>query len=101
MAKFDSDEAPRSKVVSLAEAIEYLLKRGTVCADSCNSTHIAAVINQMRGVIWLFTGDDPGFHNIKTFEDVLKALGVPFVRDADGMVWWGDDYEKRKASADA
>ncbi len=92
-----SEAALRVRTVSRWDAVEFINKRALVCGESCNSTHIAGVVNQIRGVIWLMTGTDPGFHSLRTFSDAMRAMDVPIVEVGDGeakMVFYGDDAQQ-------
>ena len=57
----------------IKKLLEFCIERGEACSESCNSHHINAVINQMRGAIWFVTGDDPGseFDDLKDIADIL------------------------------
>jgi len=102
-AKLDNDAALRARTVSLHDAIEFIAQRGDVATQSSNTVHREGVINQIRGVIWLFTGKDPGFHTLNHFCDALDVLGVPYriERHAEGppTIWYGDDFTKAETDA--
>lgn len=92
-----SEAALQVQTVSRWDALEFINKRVVVAAESCNSHHVDGVVNQIRGVIWLMTGKDPGFHQLRTFSDALRAMEVPFVEVREGeetMVFYGDDAQK-------
>ena len=68
--------------------VEFAEERVEVAGGSCNSHHITCVLEQIRGAIWFFTGEDP--HMIKETVDIYKALDIPYRVDGD-MIYTGDD----------
>jgi hypothetical protein len=92
-----SEVALRVPTVSRWDAVEFINKRSLVAGESCNSHHIDGVVNQIRGVIWLMTGKDPGFYSLRTLSDALRAMNVPFTEVGEGeerMVFYGDDAQQ-------
>jgi len=72
------------------DVVSFVTSRADVASKSCNSFHINCVMEQIRGAIWLFTGDDPG--KIDNSIDILDALSVPYKQVGD-MLYWGDEIE--------
>ena len=89
-----SDAGLRERKVSLYDALELIAKRAEACTLSGSSSHVNAVLNQIRGIVWLFSGEDPGMPG--TLHGLLKRLNVPHaIVEEDDRAWWGDDYAKR------
>ena len=92
-----SEVALRAQTVSRWDAVEFINKRSLVAGESCNSHHIDGVVNQIRGVIWLMTGKDPGFYSLRTFGDAMRAMDVPIITVGDGeaaAIFYGDDAQQ-------
>lgn len=62
---------------AVLKLLKFCDDRGKVASESCNSAHISAILNQMRGAIWYATGKDPGAY-FNDVSDVAKILGVKF-----------------------
>ena len=65
-----------NKTVTLKDAIGLVVSRSEVALDSCNSHHITCCIQQIRGILWLFLGKDPG--SPKDLQHVLDLLDLPY-----------------------
>jgi hypothetical protein len=76
-----------SKVITKEDVVEFVMGRIGVMEKSCNSFHINCVDQQVRGVIWLYTGKDPG--RIENTVEVCKLLEIPYRVEGD-VVHWGD-----------
>lgn len=63
--------------VTLKEAIELINERAEQLIVSTNNVYINSIYNQIRAIIWLFTGKDPGM-GFKNIKDVYKILKIPF-----------------------
>ena len=66
-----------SDKIKIRRLLEFCIKRGEVASESCNQTHILAVINQIRGALWYATGSDPGCA-FDDLEDVAKFLELDY-----------------------
>lgn len=82
-----------SKTISLKAALDLIASRGDAALNSCNSHHITCCIQQIRGILWLFLGEDPG--SVKDLKAVLDLVDVPY-EIKNGMIYWGDDLKQLK-----
>ena len=69
----------------LREDVLTVMDRIKVASESCNSHHITCVINQVRGMIWIITGQDPGI--LEDTEQVCKLLKVPYEKKETEIIW--------------
>jgi hypothetical protein len=74
-------------VLTRKDVVSFVVDRLKVMSGSCNSFHINCVDQQIRGVIWLYTGKDPG--RLENTIEIFKALDIPYRVEGD-QVYWGD-----------
>lgn len=75
------------ETITKEDVVSFVMDRLGVMGGSCNSFHINCVDQQIRGVIWLATGKDPG--RIENTVEICKLLDIPYRVEGD-MVHWGD-----------
>jgi hypothetical protein len=66
----------------LKKLAEFIFLRMETCAGSCSSTHIIAIVHQVRGAIWMYTGKDPGY-TWNNYEELFKAIDMPYEIEGD------------------
>ena len=78
------------KHITKDDVVQFAVSRVEIAASSCNSFHINCVSEQIRGAIWLFTGEDPC--KIMNSIDIFEALDVPY-KVVENTVYWGDEVK--------
>ena len=68
------------------EAKILIMDRIKIASESCNSYQIKSIEDQIRGMIWIITGKDPG--NLLTTEAICNVLNIP-CKVINGMTHWG------------
>jgi hypothetical protein len=62
-----------------------VMERCKTMSQSCNSYRITAIGNQIRGMIWVMTGQDHG--PVENTEDICKSLNIPYRKEEEYTVW--------------
>lgn len=64
-----------------------VMERIKAMSQSTNSFRTEAIGNQIRGMIWVMTGQDPDY--IKSTESICKLLNIPYRyrKEGDYIVW--------------
>lgn len=60
-----------------SEIMAVIEDRLNAVEHSCNSTHTAHTDGVLRGLIWAYTGKDPGYHLLGRIIDIYKLMDVP------------------------
>lgn len=68
-----------------------VMERIKAMSQSTNSFRIEAIRNQIRGMIWVMTGQDPG--PIQATDQVCKVLKIPYRLVEGDMTEWGTEVD--------
>ncbi len=85
------------KSVTAEQALDFIIKRSDVACDTCNSFHRKAVVNQIRGIMWLFSKEGKEPYVPDNICDVLDYLKIPYEIHGE-KVYFGKDlttFKKR------
>ena len=72
----------KAEPATLKKLAKFIFERSEICGESCNSHHIECCIQQIRGAVWMFTGNDPGslWNN---YQELFDAIEMPYEVDGD------------------
>lgn len=76
-----------AKAITKERIVSFIMERLHETTKAGNSHDTDSIIQQVRGVIWLFTDKDPG-NSINGIR-ICKLLDIPYRVDGE-FVYWGD-----------
>lgn len=64
-----------------------ILERLTALSGNCNSSLLSHTDGVIRGLVWAFTGKDPGTYLTEDTAKIFDLVGIVYIREGDMLKW--------------